>query len=95
MEKTVKGVNLQHLYKTLKTLGYYLVKTGEAGEWRKGNFHLYVYPLGKKGVKLSLHKDFWEKPPPIFEHKTINKGEDINQELQRIEQTCKEYYKIL
>jgi len=87
MEKTLKTVNLHHLYKILKKLSYYPVKTNEEkGEWRKGSFHLYVYPLGKRGVKLSLHKDLWEKPPPIFEHKTVSKGEDIRQELQRIQQ---------
>jgi len=46
----------------------------------------YTYPFGKRGVKLSLHKDIWGKPAPIFAHKAEQKGKDIEQGLQLIKQ---------
>jgi hypothetical protein len=61
---------------------------GKRSEWRRSQYHLYTYPFGKRGIKISLHKDSWEKPAPIFEHKAENQGKDVMQELQRIRQKC-------
>jgi hypothetical protein len=63
---------------------------GRASEWRRSQYHLYTYPFGKRGVKLGLHKDIWEKPVPVFVHKAENRGKDIEQELQRIQQKYSE-----
>lgn len=64
-----------------------MIKTEDKNsEWRRSNFHLHTYPWGKRGVKLSLHKDVWKQPAPIFKYKAENKGKDIEQELQRIHQ---------
>jgi len=87
MEKTLNPVNLQRLHENLQSLGYRRIKIdGRRSEWRRSTFHLHTYPFGKKGVKLKLHKDIWEKPPPTPKHKTKYKGKDIWQELQRIQQ---------
>jgi hypothetical protein len=59
---------------------------GRRSEWRRSQYHLYTYPFGKRGIRISLHKDFWEKPVPIFTHKAEKKGKDIEQELQLIKQ---------
>jgi len=49
---------MEHFYKALESLGYYPVKTeGKNSEWRRINFHLHTYPWGKRGIKLSLHKN--------------------------------------
>jgi hypothetical protein len=92
MEKTLNPVNLQRLYKTLQSLGYYPLKTiDRTTEWRKSQYHLFTKPFGKRGVKLKLHKDLWEsrtfKPQT---HKTAYRGKDIEQELQKIQQKYKE-----
>jgi hypothetical protein len=63
---------------------------GRTSEWRRSQYHLYTHPFGKKGVKLSLHKDIWEKPAPNFTHKAENRGKDLEQELQRIQQKYSE-----
>ena len=91
MEKTINRINQQDFYKALQSLGYYSIKTdGKTSEWRRSSFHLYTYPWGKRGIKLSLHKDVWKQPPPNFRHKATNKGKDIEQELQRIQQKYRE-----
>jgi len=91
MEKTLNPVNLQRLYKTLQSLRYYPIKTiDRTTEWRKSQYHLFTKPFGKKGLKLKLHKDIWEKPPPTPTHKTKYKGKDIEQELQKIQQKYRE-----
>jgi hypothetical protein len=59
---------------------------GRRSEWRRSQYHLYTYPFGKRGIKISLHKDVWKKPVPIFEHKAENHGKGIEQELQLIKQ---------
>jgi hypothetical protein len=63
---------------------------GRRSEWRRNQYHLYTYPFGKRGIKISLHKDFWEKPAPMFEHKAKIQGKDVMQELQRIQQKYSE-----
>jgi len=58
MEQTIRQVAIEHFYKALESLGYYPVKTeGKNSEWRRINFHLHTYPWGKRGIKLSLHKN--------------------------------------
>jgi hypothetical protein len=44
----------------------------------------------KNKTKLSLHKDQWKQPPPIFTHKAENKGKDIEKEPQQIQQKYSE-----
>jgi len=91
MECKISRVAIGRLYEALRSLGYYPVKMdGRTSEWRKGGFHLYTHPWAKRGVKLGLHKDIWEKPVPIFAHKAENTGKDITQELQRIQQRYSE-----
>jgi hypothetical protein len=91
MEKTINRINLQHFYKALQSLDYYPIKTADrTSEWRRSHYHLYTYPFSKRGIRLSLHKDMWRKPAPIFEHKAINRGKDVEQELQRIQQKYSE-----
>jgi hypothetical protein len=58
---------------------------GRRSEWRRSQYHLYTYSSGKRGIKNCLHKDFWEKPAPLFEHKAENHGKDIERELQLIQ----------
>jgi len=87
MEHTMRRVAIEHFHKTLESLGYYPTKTADrTGEWRRSQYHLYTLPFGKKGIKLSLHKDQWKQPPPNFTHK----AKDITQELQRIQQKYSE-----
>jgi hypothetical protein len=87
MEYTIRRTAIERLYRALRSLGYYPIKIdGRTSEWRKGSFHLYTHQWAKRGVKLGLHKDIWEKPVPIFAHKAENRGKDIEQELQRIQQ---------
>jgi hypothetical protein len=87
MECTIRRVAIERLYETLRSLGYRQIKMdGRRSEWRRSQYHLYTYPFGKRGIKISLHKDFWEKPAPIFEHKAENHGKAIEQELQLIKQ---------
>jgi hypothetical protein len=91
MEKTINRINLQHLYKALQSLGYCPTKTADrTSEWRRSQHHLYTHPFGKKGIKLSLHKDQWKQPPPTFTHKATSQGKDIERELQRIQQKYSE-----
>jgi hypothetical protein len=87
MECTISRVAIGRLYEALRSLGYYPVKMeGRASVWRRSQYHLYTYPFGKKGVKLSLHKDVWDQSPPIFQHRAENMGKDLELELQRIRQ---------
>lgn len=58
LEKTMRRVVTECFYEALHSLGYYNIKTeGKTSEWRRRNFHLHTYPWGKRGIKLSLHKD--------------------------------------
>jgi hypothetical protein len=41
-------------------------------------------------MEQKRHKDVWEKPAPIFTHKAENRGKDLEQELQRIQQKYSE-----
>jgi len=87
MEYTIRRTATESLYEALKSLGYYPIKTADrTSEWRRSHYHLYTLPFGKKGIKLSLHKDTWKKPAPIFTHKAENKGKDIEKEPQQIQQ---------
>ncbi|MEM2104839.1 MAG: hypothetical protein QW717_08160 [Candidatus Bathyarchaeia archaeon] len=87
MEKTLYPARIRRLYRTLERLGYGLTKIdGKRSEWRKDTFHLYVYPNVKSGLKLKLHKDLREAPPPSFKHKVVLKDKDIKEELERIRQ---------
>jgi len=79
-------VAVERLYEMLRSLGYHPIKMEERrSEWRRSQYHLYTYPFGKRGIKISLHKDFWEKPVPIFTHKAENHGKDIERELELIQ----------
>lgn len=94
MKYTVRRIRLEALYETLQGLGYHPRKVeGRRSEWRKGSFHLHTYPWAKRGVRLSLHKDVWKQPPPNFKHKAVWKGEDLKQELQKIQQKYSEKQK--
>jgi hypothetical protein len=91
MEKTINHINMQHLCQILRSLGYYPIKrVDRTSEWRKSQYHLYTHPFGKKGIKLSLHKDMWTHQPPNFKHKATKKNEDVKQELEKIHQKCKQ-----
>jgi len=91
MKKTINSIRIQDFYKTLQNLGYYNIKTeGRKSEWRKGNYHLHTYPWAKRGIKITLHKDYWKKPTPITTHKTKHTGKDIEQQLQEIQQKYKQ-----
>jgi hypothetical protein len=87
MECKISRVAIETLYEVLRSLEYYPVKVdGRASQWRRSQYHLYTYPFGKRGVRLSLHKDVLAKPAPIFAHKTEIMGKDVTRELQRIVQ---------
>jgi hypothetical protein len=86
MEFVMRRVAIERFYEALRSLGYYPIKIdGRTSQWRRGEFHLYTGPWAKRGVKLSLHKDVWSQSPPIFKHKAVNSGKDIEDELQRIQ----------
>jgi hypothetical protein len=58
MELTICRTATESLHEALQSLGYYPIKTADrTSEWRRSHYHLYTYPFGKKGIKLSLHKD--------------------------------------
>jgi hypothetical protein len=59
---------------------------GEQASGGEANITSTLYPFGKRGVRLSLHKDVLAKPAPIFAHKTEIMGKDVTRELQRIVQ---------
>jgi len=87
----MRRVAIEHFHKTLESLGYYPIKTADrTGERRRSHYHLYTLPFGKKGVKLSLHKDIWNQSPPTFAHKAESQGKDIEEEMQRIQQKYSE-----
>jgi len=91
MEYTIRRTAIEASTKPFQSLGYHPTKIeGGTSEWRRSSFHLHTHPWAKRGVKLSLHKDAWKKPAPIFTHKAENKGKDIEQELQRIQQKYKQ-----
>jgi len=91
MEYAISRIVIRRLYEALRSLGYYPIKTEDrTGEWRRSQYHLYTYPFGKKGVKLSLHKDIWNQSPPSFAHKAESQGKDIEEEMQRIQQKYKQ-----
>lgn len=94
MHKTLASAKLRLLYKVFESLGYSSKKIeGKRSEWRKGAYHLQTFPYAEKGVKITLHKDLRDAPPPTFKHKVIRRDKSLIQELETIHQKYRQFIK--